>query len=327
MIEPHPTLLSAEINSFLQARQIDQGASDQTITAYRRDLQQFAAHLQTGQTGQLGQLEKSLASIKLEDLHHFLKSLHDQKQAASSIARKVSCLRQFFKFCCLELELAHNPAEQLTSPMQAKRLPKYLSHEQVELLLKAGLTGLPYKDPHSFALQARDRAMLYLLYATGLRVSELVGLTTHHVDLELGYVRVRGKGDKERIVPFAPIAGDFLRTYLHEHRPLLLKAGSAMDAVFVGNRGHVLTRQGFWKTLQQFALQSGAHATTSAKIGALSPHMLRHSFATHLLQSGMNLRSLQMLLGHADLSTTQIYAHVTPEHLKTTHKKYHPRGE
>ena len=153
--------------------------------------------------------------------------------------------------------------------------------------------------------------MIFLLYATGLRVSELVGLTTHQIDTKLGYLRVHGKGDKERIVPFAPVAGDLLVTYIEKHRRKVMPAG---DLLFD------LTRQGFWNILKAIALQAGI-----AK--AVSPHMLRHSFATHLLQSGMNLRSLQMLLGHSDLSTTQIYTHVTPDHLKTLHKRFHPRGE
>jgi integrase/recombinase XerD len=307
--------LHPEIQAFLQARQIDHGASDKTIEAYRRDLIQFASYLKEESPNRL------LKQVELHDLDGFLKTLHARNQKPASIARKISCLRQFYKFCSLELGMTENPAERLSSPSAGKRLPKYLNHSQVDSLLKTAQLGLPYPDAFRAALQARDRAMIYLLYATGLRVSELVGLTTHQLDLELGYVRVRGKGDKERMVPFAPIAGEFIRTWLNEERS---KLNPASDHLFVGNRGVALTRQGFWKTLQLFARTAGIGIGAKS---ALSPHMLRHSFATHLLQSGMNLRSLQMLLGHSDLSTTQIYAHVSPEHLKTTHRKYHPRGE
>jgi integrase/recombinase XerD len=295
----HP--ISNTIRDYLESLRIDRGATDRTVEAYRRDLEQFEASLPEG-------LE--LAAIELEHLNQFLSKLHKEKQKAASIARKVSAIRQFFKFCCLEKGLERNPADQLKSPSQAKRLPKFLTHDEISLLLKTVDEALP-----------RDRAMLYLLYATGLRVSELVGLTTHNVDLQLGYVRVKGKGNKERIVPFADIAGKHLATYLNESRGSLGgEAGPATDHLFLNQRGLALTRQGFWKILRDLALKAGISRS-------ISPHALRHSFATHLLQSGMNLRSLQMLLGHSDLSTTQIYAHVSPEHLKSAHRKFHPRGD
>lgn len=161
--------------------------------------------------------------------------------------------------------------------------------------------------------------MVYLLYATGIRVSELVGLATDRVDLEQGYVRVMGKGSKERIAPFAEFAGECLGEYLRDHRPSLEPEGRQQDRVFLNRRGESLSRQSAWKIIGDLALAAGIRA-------ALSPHMLRHSFATHLLQAGMNLRSLQMLLGHSDLSTTQIYTHVSPEHLQAAHRKFHPRG-
>jgi integrase/recombinase XerD len=309
---PEPSKLRTPIESYLEALRIDRGASDRTVEAYRRDLYQFAEWL-SGNTGSGAPLEQ----VELEHLNSFLSHLHRAEQKPASIARKVSAIRQFFKFCCMENGAKSNPAELLQSPAQAKRLPRFLTHEQVEALLSASESGLPYQHESSRdALQARDRAMIYLLYATGLRVSELVGLTTHEVDLSLEYVRVKGKGDKERIVPFASAAGTHLRDYLSQHRPALKPV---TDHVFVNHRGMVLTRQAFWKGLNALASLAGIQ-------GAISPHKLRHSFATHLLQSGMNLRSLQMLLGHSDLSTTQIYAHVTPEHLKAAHRKFHPRG-
>jgi integrase/recombinase XerD len=297
------------IQSFLEARRIDRGASDRTIEAYKRDLEQFASSLPEG-----------LAPEKVTTTHlqDFISKLHHEQQKPSSIARKSSALRQFFKFCCLERRLQENPAENLEAPQPAQRLPKNLSTEEIEKLLAAADKGLTYlKDKNAEALRARDRAILYLLYATGLRISELTGLTPHDIDLQMGYLRVKGKGGKERIAPFATVAGDHLRSWIETHRATL---NPATDHVFINHRGFALTRQSVWKTLKELALQAGISTT-------LSPHKLRHSFATHLLQSGMNLRSLQMLLGHSDLSTTQIYAHVTPEHLKSAHKKFHPRGE
>ncbi|MCM2321967.1 MAG: tyrosine recombinase [Oligoflexia bacterium] len=301
--------MRSHIEAFLQAQRIDRGAADKTVEAYARDLRQFAAHLGEG---------RPLESLDRQELEAFIASLQKQGQKATSLARKVSVLRQFFKFCCLERGLRLNPAEQLPTPSLPRRLPKNLSLEQVTLLLAAADAGLDYREEKlKAALQARDSAMVYLLYATGMRVSELVGLTTFQLDLQMGYARVTGKGDKERIAPFAPVAGERLYRYLHEYRALLRPA---TDHLFLNHRGMALTRQAFWKILKDFALAAGVPTT-------LSPHTLRHSFATHLLQAGMNLRSLQTLLGHADLSTTQIYAHVTPEHLKSAHKKFHPRGE
>ncbi|MGZ3696590.1 MAG: tyrosine recombinase [Bdellovibrionota bacterium] len=293
-----------DIEAFLESRRVDLGASDHTIEAYRRDLLQLASWLGDSATG-----------VSADELQNYLVHLHTEGLGPASVSRKLSAIRQFFKFCCLERGLALNPAEKLESPSARRRLPKALSEEQVSALLAAADAGLPYPRG-SLPLQSRDRAMVYLMYATGLRVSELVGLTTHGLDLSLGYVRVRGKGDKERIAPFAAVAGEHLRTWLEGHRAALKPP---TDHLFVNHRGLALTRQGFWKILKELAVVSGLPSS-------LSPHVLRHSFATHLLGAGMNLRSLQMLLGHSDLSTTQIYAHVTPEHLKVAHRKYHPRG-
>jgi integrase/recombinase XerD len=265
-----------------------------------------------------------LEEIDVQLLGKFLASLSKKGQGARSIARKTSTLRQFFKFCCMENLLKQNPAETLETPALPKTLPKYLSQDKVQTLLDAVDQGIPYlieNEDQKLALQARDAAMVYLLYATGLRVSELVGLQLKNIEIEQGYVRVRGKGDKERIAPFAPIAGDKIKIYLdlHRHRLESKTLAKKNEFLFLNRDGTPLSRQSFWKNLKTLASQAGISHT-------LSPHVLRHSFATHLLQSGMNLRSLQTLLGHADLSTTQIYTHVSPEHLKTTHRKYHPRG-
>ncbi len=302
-------LLAPPISAFLESRRIDRGAADKTIEAYQRDLTAFAKTLPPN---------TSLEQIQRDDIVTFLTKLAHAKQKATSISRTTSALRQFFKFCCLELNLTHNPAENLESPQLPQRLPKALSLDQVTKLLEAADTGLPYPHAaHPESLKARDRAMVYLLYATGLRVSELIGLTTHNIDLQNEYARVKGKGSKERIAPFATQAGDILRDYLTQHRASLKPT---TDHLFPNHQGQPLTRQGFWKTLNAIALQADLNIS-------LSPHKLRHSFATHLLQSGMSLRSLQLLLGHADLTTTQIYTHISPEHLKTAHRKFHPRGE
>lgn len=300
--------LNHTIENFLDARRLERGASEKTIESYRNDLIQFANWL-----GKKNEIE----SVTFTDLNRFLTHLHSQKQKASSVARKASALRQFFKFCVLEKVIQENPAERLQTGGRSKKIPKSLTLKEIDRLLNQLNEGLPYQGEIAPLLQARDRTMFYLLYATGLRVSELVGLTTHEIDLEMEYVRVKGKGGKERIVPFAKLAGDHLRTWIKTERTQLHPTS---DHVFLNHRGAPLTRQAFWQLMSQL----GRICEIKLK---LTPHILRHSFATHLLQAGMNLRSLQMLLGHSDLSTTQIYTHISPEHLKEVHKKFHPRGE
>lgn len=307
------TPLKSAIKLFIESRSIDKGSSINTTQAYERDLSQFSISI--GET-------KPIQSLTSEHVFDYLKSLHQAKLQSSSIARKTSAIKQFFKFCVLELNIENNPAETLRSPGMQKKLPKFLSHESIEALLK---TVLPYAGEHAPALQARDRAMVILLYATGVRVSELLSLKMQNIDLKLNYIRVRGKGEKERLIPFVPVAGELLKIYLEQYRSVLLTAAAPTskitptEVVFLGTRGEPLTRQAFWK----FLIKLAQHAGVDEQI---SPHRLRHSFATHLLQAGMNLRSLQTLLGHADLSTTQVYTHVSQEHLKQLHKKHHPRG-
>ncbi len=304
--------IAAAIQAYLDSLQVDRAASKHTVSAYSRDLAQFAAFLKLKHPSL-----KQITGVEARHLEAFITHLSKEGQDARSLARKTSALRQLFKFGCLELGLGANPAENLASPKLTRSLPKALSQPETEKLLAALEPGLPYlKSKSASALQARDRAMLVLLYATGLRVSELTGLTPHNIDLNQGYLRVRGKGQKERIVPFAPYAGALLQSYIEHHR---LSLGPKGDALFVNHQGSQLTRQGFWKLLKELARQAGLKKS-------ISPHVLRHSFATHLLEGGMNLRGLQMLLGHSDLSTTQIYTQITPEHLKDAHKRYHPRG-
>jgi integrase/recombinase XerD len=306
--------LDRAIDDFLAAQKISRGASRHTLAAYGSDLRQLVAHLAQGKRASA---RLSLDQVRDADLVGYLDRLHAEKLSARSLARKLTSIRQFFRFCMLEKNLERNPAEQLEMPKLPARLPQGLSREEVTRLLAAVAEGLPYPQASTHAaLQARDRALLLLLYATGLRVSELLSLTFHSLDTEAGYVRVRGKGEKERIVPFAPVAGEALLEYLREARA---KLGPRSDRIFLNRGGGELTRQGFWKLLKELARQAGIES-------ALSPHTLRHAFATHLLEAGMNLRSLQTLLGHADLATTQIYTHVTPGHLRDAYRKHHPRA-
>ncbi len=293
------------ITNFLEAKRVEQGASDHTISAYGQDLRQFQKIVS----------QKKPSEIRETDIQVFLSSLKNQK--ATSVARKISTLKQFFKFCCIEKWTVHNPTDLLLSPQKEKKLPRNISEREIQALLDCTHGEGLSSNTH---LRSRDRAIVYLLYATGLRVSELLDLTTHDVDLSLSYVRAKGKGNKERIVPFAPIVGKLLSSYIKENRPSLKAVTKpTTDSLFLNYRGLSLTRQAIWKILKTLAVQAGIQTP-------LSPHTLRHSFATHLLHSGMGLRSLQMLLGHSDLSTTQIYTHMTPEHLKVAHQKYHPRG-
>jgi integrase/recombinase XerD len=295
------------IFDFLESQRIDRGAADPTIQAYGKDLRQLQEWLSS---------KTSWREVTPTKIQEYLSHLHGQGMKSASIARKTSAIRQFYKFCCLEKSIEKNPMELIEGPPPIQALPKHLDTDQITALLTAADRGFPYPQSSGNALRARDRAMVYLLYATGLRVSELVGLELHQLDVEMGFLRIKGKGDKERLVPFADQAGEKLLEYLQEFRPTFKPATSL---VFLNHRGLALTRQSFWKILKALANQAGIETP-------LSPHVLRHSFATHLLQSGMNLRSLQMLLGHSDLSTTQIYTHITPEHLKEAHQKFHPRG-
>ena len=293
------------IQLFIDHLRVDKGSSVHTLQAYTRDLKQFEKIV-----------KKPLDQASEEQIQTFLKDLKTREQKATSIARKISALKQFYKFLIREKLIEEDPTLFIEAPIQAKKLPKALDSQAVLGLLKTADEGLPYEGKWKDTLKSRDRAMIYLLYATGVRVSELLTLTMPHLDIESGWIKVMGKRGKERVIPFAPIAGEYLHHYVTQARPGLQPQ---TEVLFLGTSGEPLTRQAFWKTLKKLALQSGIPQS-------LHPHMLRHTFATDLLKSGMNLRSLQMLLGHADLQTTQIYTHVAPEKLKEVIKKYHPRG-
>ena len=333
-----PIQATEAVRGFLETSRVDRGASDHTVQAYRRDLEHFERWLaRTHDTSP----EKASA----EQVREYLVALDQEGLSPASVSRKISALRQLYRYCCLERGLRENPTEGIRNPKLARKLPKFLTATQVERLLEAAREGLPYSskpgaaaraadapgtsDPSdeasaalAEALRARDRAAVYILYAAGLRVSELAALTTHALDLDQGFLRVRGKGGKERIAPIADQAGERVREYLAQHRPRLhsrARIAEQTDHLLLNSGGTGLSRQAIWKFLRDLAIRAGIDPLPS-------PHVLRHSFATHLMQAGINLRSLQMLLGHSDLSTTQIYTHVTPEHLKEAHETFHPRG-
>jgi len=279
------------VDAFCDALWLEDGLSKNTIASYRADLQQLSSFLK----------DKHLSGVKEENLFAFLAS---KKGRASSAARRVSTLKRFYQYCVRERRMEADPTLKLEPPRRVPRFPKTLSEADVEALLAAPDTQTP--------LGLRDRAMLELLYATGLRVSELVGLKTFQVSLESGVVRVMGKGSKERLVPLGEEAVSWILKYLSTR-------SSDSDALFITSRGGGMTRQAFWHLIRRY----GRRAIPGKK---LSPHVLRHAFATHLINHGADLRVVQLLLGHADISTTQIYTHVARERLRQLHAKHHPRG-
>jgi integrase/recombinase XerD len=294
---------AALLDEFCDQLWLEDGLAKNTLEAYRRDIALFAHWLAARR--------KTLPDAKEADIFGYFADRHGRgRTRASTQARLASSLKRFYQYVVRERRVAVDPTLKLEPPKQAPRFPKTLTEDDVEALLAAPDTKAP--------LGLRDRAMLELLYATGLRVSELVALKAGEVSLDMGVVRVFGKGGKERLVPLGEEAIAWLTKYLKEGRPPLLK-GRAADAVFVTPRGAGMTRQAFWYLIKRYSVRAipGKH---------LSPHTLRHAFATHLLNHGADLRVVQLLLGHADISTTQIYTHVARERLKTLHARHHPRG-
>jgi integrase/recombinase XerD len=292
------------LDEFCDALWLEDGLSRNTLESYRRDLSKFAEWLQALRG-------VSILETTHADIQGFLAHLYTQQKAkATSTSRAISSLKRLFRYQLRQNKIATDPTLQIATPKLPRSLPKSLTEEDVELLLNAPDVSAP--------LGMRDRTMFEVLYATGLRVSELVGLSVAQVSLNMGVVRVMGKGSKERLVPLGEEALDWLQRYLQEMRPALL-SGRLSDAMFVTQRGEAMTRQMFWYLIKKHAKQGGVHKP-------LSPHTLRHAFATHLLNHGADLRVVQMLLGHSDISTTQIYTHVARERLKALHSKHHPRG-
>ncbi|WP_153145098.1 site-specific tyrosine recombinase XerD [Dechloromonas sp. H13] len=292
-----------EIDNFCDALWLEDGLAKATLDSYRSDLGRLALWLaEQGQEPLLDLRETTLAA--------FIAHLSRQTRASSQ-ARYLSTLRRFYRWQLARGRLVADPTLQLANPTRPSRLPKVMSEKQVDSLLAA-----PDVDS---VLGLRDRAMIETLYATGLRVSELVNLKIHEIGFNEGVLRAFGKGSKERLVPLGELAIDWLRRYLDEARPEILK-GRQSDTLFVTARGGAMTRQAFWQLIKRYA------ATAGIAPEKLSPHVLRHAFATHLLNHGADLRVVQLLLGHADISTTQIYTHVARERLKSLHAVHHPRG-
>ncbi|WP_035384177.1 site-specific tyrosine recombinase XerD [Ferriphaselus sp. R-1] len=290
------------LDEFCDALWLEDGLARNSIESYRRDLNKFS--------GWLAQRGSSLPQVGQIEMQEFLAWLHQHKSKASSTGRAISSLKRLYRYLLRQGRIANDPTQLLGSPKLPRNLPKTLSEADVEALLEAPDVATP--------LGLRDRTMLEVLYACGLRVSELVTVQVVQVSLNDGVARVTGKGGKERLVPFGENAQDWVRRYLAEARPLLL-AGRLSDDLFVTQRGEAMTRQMFWYLIKKHARQGGVHKP-------LSPHTLRHAFATHLLNHGADLRVVQLLLGHADISTTQIYTHVARERLKQLHAEHHPRG-
>jgi integrase/recombinase XerD len=291
------------LDEFSDALWLEDGLARNTLESYRRDLRQFATWLRALHS-------RDLLQANHADLLGYLASRFQSRARASSTARVLSSLKRFYQFALREGKLNADPTIDVDAPKRSRTLPKSLTEDDVEKLLAAPNLEL--------ALGVRDRAMLELLYASGLRVSELVTLSVARLSQEMGVVRILGKGSKERLVPVGEIALDWARRYLKEARPLLLQ-GRQCDAFFVTSRARAMTRQAFWHLIKRYAVRAGIRPI-------VSPHTLRHAFATHLLNHGADLRVVQLLLGHADISTTQIYTHVARERLKQLHAKHHPRG-
>ena len=292
-----------EIDTFCDALWLEAALAKAPLSRYRRALPHDSAWLRTQKPAALRDADEAA-------LMRFVAELSMTLRAASQ-ARYISTLRRFYRHLLARGQIIADPTLKIAMPAKPSRLPKVLSEKQVEALL-----GVPQTDT---LLGLRDRAMLETLYATGLRVSELVGLKLHEVNFDMGVVRVFGKGSKERLVPLGEEAIDWMRDYLAEARPALLN-GQQSDDLFVTKRGSAMTRQAFWQLIKRHAVLAGIDPAR------LSPHVLRHAFATHLLNHGADLRVVQLLLGHSDISTTQIYTHIARERLKSLHKQHHPRG-
>lgn len=304
--ERHLPMSAAEtlIERFLDVLWMEQGLRPNTLAAYRLDLQAYAHWLQ--------QRQISLEAANRENIFAYLTKRSQEGAQPRTRARWLSCLRRFYRYLLREKLISIDPTALLESPKLGRSLPKSLSESQVETLLRAPDVETPRG--------LRDRAMMEILYATGLRVSELVGLTVAQVNITSGVIRVVGKGGKERLVPLGEEAVHWLRRYLAQSRPVRsVRQAQISDALFPTTRGKGMTRQAFWHLIKRYARTAGIHSE-------LSPHTLRHAFATHLLNHGADLRVVQMLLGHADLSTTQIYTQVASQRLKALHARHHPRG-
>ena len=288
------------IDQFIDYYWLSTGASKNTLAAYRSDLKIFSKWL----------AGKSLISVKSKHIQDYFSDRQKNNIGSSTQARILTCLHSFYEYLLANQLIKKDPTEQLSQPKLEKKLPVFLNIQEVEKLLEA---------PSSSSLFGqRDRAMLELLYSCGLRVSELINLSYHNINLKEEFIRIHGKGNKERVLPMGEVAIDYLMKYETNARPMLLKNGQS-DSYFLSNRGSAMSRQNFFYIIKAYANQVGIDKP-------LSPHSLRHAFATHLVQKGADLRSVQLMLGHSDISSTQLYTHIQNAQLKSQHAKHHPRG-
>jgi integrase/recombinase XerD len=293
------------VESFRDYLRVEKGLATLTVSSYQSDLVQFAKFLQAKR--------RELLQARREDIRAFLSQLFSNGVSDRSVARKLSALRHFYKYLLLDRLMKHDPTLDIDSPKQWKILPKSLAGSEIDSMVRSAAVKVDSRFAEAFA--QRDQAMLEMLYAAGLRVSEIVGVKLGDLKLELGHVLVRGKGDKERLVPLGRAAQEAIHRYMENGRGLLL-GEKVSPMLFIRRGGGRLTRQRVWQMVNA-ASASGRHA---------SPHMLRHSCATHMVENGADLRTVQTILGHADVSTTQVYTHVALDRLKTVYRKYHPRG-
>ncbi|MFS0822869.1 site-specific tyrosine recombinase XerD [Bacillus sp. 1P02SD] len=293
-----------QVKDYLHYLVVERRLATNTVKSYERDLKKYFQYVTKVEN------ISSFNDVNRLQVIHFLKALKEQGNSSRTLARHIASIRSFHKFLFREKVTDHDPTEQIETPQAERTLPKVLNISEVEALLDAPKSDNP--------LGIRDKAMLELLYATGLRVSELINLNLADIHLSMGFIRCLGKGNKERIVPLGSVATKALQSYLDHGRGQLVKQKKT-DAFFVNHHGNRMTRQGFWKNLKKIAKNARIEKE-------LTPHTLRHSFATHLLENGADLRAVQEMLGHADISTTQIYTHVTKTRLKDVYKNYHPRA-
>jgi integrase/recombinase XerD len=304
---------SPVVRSFADYLKIEKGLAALTVSAYTEDINQFA--------GFLARSKRALLDARRDDVRGFVDQLFGNSLDGRSVARKLSALRHLYRFLLLDKRVARDPTLNIPLPKQWKVLPKSLGRAEVEQMLVGGRTSEPArgtaKARQAEAIAQRDRAMLEVFYAGALRVSEMVSLRMEDVKVDMGYALLRGKGDKERIVPLGRSAQEALSTYLRRARPALA-AGKSSPLVFIARGARKLTRQRIWQIVGDASLGNGRHA---------SPHMLRHSCATHMVENGADLRTVQTILGHADISTTQVYTHLALERLKSVYQKHHPRAK
>lgn len=296
--------MTGRMQLFLEYLTVELGLSANTRQAYERDLRLFCKTLGFKNSD-------ALVNVSREQITGYMTQLKEKGLAAATIARKLAAIKAFYRFMTAEGYMDANPAEVVEAGTKGIKLPRVLSEDEVERLLN--------KPDITTAEGFRDRTMLEVLYATGMRVSELINLTLERVDLNMKYIIAFGKGSKERIVPLGSVAAEFLQQYLEKVRPKLTHAGRTTNIVFLAFGGHELTRQRFWQIIRAYGRKANINK-------ALTPHILRHSFATHLLDNGADLRSVQELLGHSDISTTQIYTHLTNKRLRDIYAKAHPRA-